>query len=53
MELGRWIHFAILRDLTESLILPNSHIPASQQLVPHFLILALSLNPVNEDSEFI
>jgi hypothetical protein len=35
------------------LILPNSCIPASQQLVPHFMILALSLNPVHEYSEFI
>ena len=26
---------------------------ASQQLVPHFLILALSLNPVHEYSELI
>ena len=31
-NVGRWIHFAILRDLTESLILPNFRVPASQQL---------------------
>ena len=30
-----------------------SRIPASQQLAPHFTILALSLNPVHEVSELI
>jgi hypothetical protein len=26
---------------------------ASQQLMPHFMVLALLLNPVHEDSEFV
>jgi hypothetical protein len=28
-------------------------IRASQQLMPHFMVLALLLNPVHEDSEFV
>ena len=39
-------------DLRQAIFCPIC-VRASQQLVPHFLILALLLNPVHEDSELI
>ena len=42
-----------LNRVPDSSKLFYSRVPASQQLVPHFLILALLLHPVHEVSELI